>query len=118
MKVIRSNSLAQCSASNSERERRSTTEVYFDKQVMETAIVDNLDELATVKLFISITDFQVFLTLKNRYTDNKYLHRFMSKAPHSVRLFWLPPTHLSVFGVVLNSKRLHKSIAIHSQLQM
>ena len=49
VKVIRSNALAKCSASNAERKRRSTTEIYFDKHVMETAILDNLQELATVK---------------------------------------------------------------------
>ena len=49
MKVIRSKALAQCSASNVERKRRSTPEVYFDKEVMERAILDNLHEMAAVK---------------------------------------------------------------------
>ena len=68
MKVIRSNALAQCSASNAERKRRSTTEVYFDKQVMETAILDNLQELATVKqiYYTIISDLQVYVAFNNQ----------------------------------------------------
>ena len=68
MKVIRSNALAQCSATYAERKRRSTTEVYFDKQVMETAILDNLQELATVKqiYYTIISDLQVYVAFNNQ----------------------------------------------------